>query len=171
MTCFPFLVLFLSHYSQKAGFSNRLIELVGKGEKTDAPQIEIAALNWGKEFLRCGSAPHGMRGFQQKNITPYAHWLMTHAAPLNARIGPLDKFSGETLEKWNDEFKKSHLRQTNCKSIITTLLMHKRWELARMNQDLYKLEKNAGKPVKLTCQVILLIFRQAIFVFVFEKSK
>ena len=62
-----------------------------------------------------------MRGFQDKNITPYAHSLMTHAPEEVEEIGPLEPFNGEALEKLNDELKKNHLRQTNCKDICVTL--------------------------------------------------
>ena len=130
----------------------RLIYLVGNGEKSDAPQIEILAQEWGKAFLQCGK--NGMRGFQEKHLTPYAHNLTTHCAAEVNKHGGLKRLNGEALERANDDFKKTHMRRTNCKDICTSLLIHKRWELARQNQAKRARVKNAQRQVKLGCQVL-----------------
>ena len=130
----------------------RLIYLVGNGKKSDAPEIEILAQEWGKDFLQCGKS--GMRGFQEKHLTPYAHHLTTHCAAQVRKYGGTKRFNGESLERANDDFKKTHLRRTNCKDICTSLLIHKRWELAKRRKAKLTKEKNAQRRVKLGCQVL-----------------
>lgn len=126
--------------------------MVGNAKKSDAPEIEILAQDWGKAFLQCGK--NGMRGFQEKHLTPYAHHLTTHCAAEVNIHGGLKRFNGEALERLNDDFKKCHLRRTNCKDICTSLRIHKRWELARRNQAKRTKEKNAQRRVTLSCQVL-----------------
>ena len=70
---------------------------------------------------------------------------MTHAPEEVEEVGPLELFNGEALEKLNDEFKKNHLRQTNCKDICVTLRVQKRQELARRNQAIRAKERNARR--------------------------
>ena len=101
--------------------------------------------------MECGKS--GIRGFQAKHLTPYAHTLTTHIAPMVGQVGGLDKFNGESLEKLNDEFKKTFLRQTNCGYIGDALLQHKRRELALRRKEIQAKERQDKKPVKLTCQV------------------
>ena len=127
--------------------------MVGTAQRGDAPSVKTSALEWGKAFLSCGEA--GIRGFQPKHLTPYCHFLMTHSPAYVAEFGGLRKFSGEKLEHLNDEFKKSHLRQTNCKDVCVTLRIQKRRELALRNQAIRKMNKNAQTPVKMGCQVSL----------------
>ena len=74
----------------------RLIDSVGKAKRSDAPDIELAALKWGKAFLKCGES--GMRGFQPKNVPPYAHALMTHVALQVKTFGPMKLYNGQSLE-------------------------------------------------------------------------
>ena len=145
---FSFLTFILFKFIFTIG---RLIHSVGNAKKTDAADIEISAANWGKAFLDCDKS--GMRGFQEKHFTPYAHFLMTHAGRQCKRFGELKKFNGEGLERSNDEFKKNHMRRTNCKDIATSLRVHKRWELAKRNRALSKKERNDKRPVKMGCQV------------------
>ena len=144
----------------------RLIHFVANAKKSDAPEIEISAANWGKAFLECGKS--GMRGFQEKHFTPYAHALMTHIGAQCGKFGAMKKFNGEALERLNDEFKKCHLRRTNCKDIATSLRVQKRWEQAVKNQALRKKERNAQRPVKMGCQVpqyVCLLSLSLIFLF------
>ena len=86
-----------------------------------------------------------MRGFQPKNITPYWHSLMTHADEVVKEVGPLDDHNGESLEKENDEFKNSHLRQTNCKDICETLRIQKRREMGKRNEAIRVKAKQAAR--------------------------
>ena len=131
----------------------RYINFIGRAERTDAPAARVMAQKWGAAFLECGKPVEvgggGMRGFQDKNITPYIHSLQTHAPEEVEEIGPLEDFNGEALEKANDEFKKNHLRQTNCKDIIITLQVTKRQELAGATQKLMTWnEKLAEEPMR-----------------------
>ena len=129
----------------------RLITLIGKAEKEDSATIKELACQWGAAFLDCGQS--GIRGFQAKHLTPYAHVLTTHIAPMVAQVGGLDKFNGESLEKLNDEFKKTFLRQTNCGYIGDALRQHKRRELAVRKKEIQVKERQEKKPMKFTCQV------------------
>ena len=125
--------------------------MIGKAEKEDSITIKELACQWGASFLECGKS--GIRGFQAKHLTPYAHTLTTHVAPMVALVGGLDKFNGESLEKLNDEFKKTFLRQTNCSYIGDALLQHKRRELALRKKEIQAKERQEKMPVKSTCQV------------------
>ena len=127
-----------------------MIDFIGSAKRTDAPEVEVATQKWGQAFLDCGKM--GMRGFGPCHFTPYAHILMTHSAAAVAEFGGLRRFNGEALEKTNDEFKKCHLRRTNCRDIVTSLQVQKRRELAIRNRALRLKAKNAGKPVKMGCQ-------------------
>ena len=77
--------------------------MIAKESREDAPRIEDAALHWAESFRACGDA--GMRGFQPRNWTPYAHMLY-----MVADIGGLGRFGGEELEKVNDDFKQTFHR-------------------------------------------------------------
>ena len=125
--------------------------MVGKAERDEAPVVKEKACQWGVSFLHLGRI--GIRGFQPKYLTPYAHFLITHTAPMVQQIGGLDKFNGEALERLNDEFKKIFLRQTNCRDITDALLLLKRRELALRNKEIRTTEKRRNRPVKATCQV------------------
>ena len=82
--------------------------MIAKGRREDAPWIKDAASRWADCFKACGDA--GMRGFQPRNLTPYAHMLKDHAPYMIADVGGLGRFGGEKLEKVNDDFKQTYHR-------------------------------------------------------------
>ena len=133
---------------------SRLIEFVGNARPEDAPAIATAGQQLGTQFLDCGKK--GLRGFEEKHITPYLHYLTTHTAPMVADVGGLNAFSGERLERLNDEFKKDFMRQTNCRNVCDALRVQLRRQLAQRNKEIRTLERNANKAVKMTCQVNLI---------------
>ena len=108
------------------------------------------AHEWGKAFLACGRA--GLRGFSQQNFTPYSHKILTHAGHMVTLVGGLERFSGEQLEKLNDEMKKGHLRRSNCQNIDISLMVQKRREIALMHFDLKKKSRDEGRIPKHSCQ-------------------
>ena len=130
---------------------SRLVDLVKHATKEEAANVQQAALDWGKEFLDLGRK--GFRGFQPPNLTPYCHLVITHAAEQVARDGPLNRFSGERLERCNDEIKQLHLRQTNCKEMDPTIRLQKRYEMARRKKEIKVMQRNASKVLKMSCQV------------------
>lgn len=77
-----------------------------------------------------------------------------HAAGTAAEFGGLGKFSGEALEKKNDEVKQTLLRQTNHRDVMECIKIEKRREKSVMETE--KLEhdaKSAGpNPKKAGCQ-------------------
>ena len=133
----------------------RLVDLIKHSTKEEAANVQQAALDWGKAFLDLGRK--GFRGFQPKNLTPYCHLVITHAAEQVARDGPLNRFSGERLERCNDEIKQLHLRQTNCKEIETSFQLQKRYEMARRKKEIKVMQRNAKKVPKMSCQVNLVM--------------
>ena len=130
---------------------SRLVDLVKHATKDEAANVQRAALDWGKAFLDLGRK--GFRGFQPNNLTPYCHLIITHAAEQVARDGPLNRFSGERLERINDEIKQLHLRQTNCLYIENTIQLQKRYEMARRKKEIKIMQRNANKVQKMSCQV------------------
>ena len=76
---------------------------ISKSKKEDAERIAVAAGEWGRNFLALGDT--GLRGFGRANLTPYAHLVMVHAPYMVGKLGGLGRFSGERLEKLNDEVK------------------------------------------------------------------
>ena len=114
--------------------------------------VSNEAHEWDQQFSECSKL--GMRGFSEKHITPYMHVAKTHAAHMVAELGGLSRFSGEALEHSNDEFKKNHMRQTNCKDICESLRVQKRRELARRNKEIQAMNRNTNKPVRHSCQVL-----------------
>ena len=76
----------------------------------------------------------GLRGFKSACFTPYAHSLATHVPFLVYLHGGQEQFSGQSLEKENDEMTKTYSRMTNCKDILGVLRSEKRREMARRNQ-------------------------------------
>ena len=101
-------ILFQSHslfvsFSFFHFISLSLLRLIAKGKKEDADEVQAAATSWGSNFLACGEV--GLRGFQPPNFTPYAHLIKDHAPHMVRQLGGLGRFSGERLEKLNDEFK------------------------------------------------------------------
>ena len=108
------------------------------------------AHEWGKAFLACGRA--GLRGFSQQNFTPYSHKILTHAGHMVTLVGGLERFSGEQLEKLNDEMKKGHLCRSNCQNIDISLMVQKRREMALMHFDLKKKSRDEGRIPKHSCQ-------------------
>ena len=81
---------------------------MSKAGKEDAAKVADAAAMWGRNFLACGTA--GLRGFMPKNLTPYAHIVKDHVPHMISKLGGLGRFSGERLEKLNDEFKQTFHR-------------------------------------------------------------
>ena len=150
--------LFILLFGTNLFLSCRLIQFVGNAERSDASEIETLALDWGKEFLECGKSGK-MRGFEEKNMTPYNHVLVVHAAPQVRKFGRMKDFNGQGLERENDEFKKTHMRRTNCKDIITSLRQHKRREIGVRNIAIKKKRRKDARPVKLGCQVKIFLTR------------
>ena len=68
--------------------------------KEEAEVVEQAAVRWGINFLACRDA--GLRGFR---VTPYVHLVKDHAPAMVRAIGGLNRFSGEQLERLNDQIK------------------------------------------------------------------
>ena len=75
------------------------------------------------------------------------------AASMVGDIGGLDRFSGEKLEKLNDMFKRSYMRQTNCNDIKASILTQKRREIAFRAESLRKQILQASREPKQGCQV------------------
>ena len=68
-------------------------------------------------------------------------------------IGGLDRFSGEKLEKLNDQFKRVHMRQTNSNDIKASILTQKRREIAARAECIRKHNSLASHEPKQSCQV------------------
>ena len=124
-----------------------LLKLIAKGSKEDAPRVREMGTAWGRHFLDCGAA--GMKGFEAKNVTPYAHFVSCHAWKWLALLGALWLLSGQSLEKLNDIYKRVYLGKTNCRDLKRSLLTMKRREVAVRNETLRTLAKKSNKVLRL----------------------
>ena len=79
-----------------------------------------------------------MRGFEGMRLIPNSHLIATHAASMVRDIGGLDHFSGEKLDKLNDQLKRVHMRQTNSNHIKASILTQKKREVAARAQSIPK---------------------------------
>ena len=129
------------------------MDRIGKAKPEEADAVQREALRWGAQFLDCGK--NGLRGFDSKAIMPYMHVIMTHAARQISEVGSLNRFSGQALEKCNDQLKTGHNRQTNNQSIIESVFVQKRYESARRSKEIRILKKKADQIPRHTCQVLI----------------
>ena len=84
--------------------ASSLIKAIAYGTKDSADVIAKIGVEFGKKFLACGT--RGMQGFHEKNVTPYIHLMTVHAAEFVRQFGGCEKFSGQSLERLNDEIKR-----------------------------------------------------------------
>ena len=87
-----------------------ILAIAGKGTRQDAERLATKTSSWLRDFLDLGKK--GLRGFSEKDVTPYIHWVHAHLPYSLSRFGGLDKLSGELLEAQNNEIKQTHLRRT-----------------------------------------------------------
>ena len=80
-----------------------MIKAIAYGTKDSADLVANIGVEFGKKFLACGA--RGMQGFHDKNVTPYIHLITVHGAEFVRQFGGCEKFSGQSLERLNDEVK------------------------------------------------------------------
>lgn len=86
---------------------------------------------WVELFLSLGSKRDG---YQKAKVTPYVHILVYHVPCTIMRFGNIIQFSGQGLEKLNDNVRKLHLRKSNrWDGTKEALLACKRIEYCRDN--------------------------------------
>ena len=118
-----------------------VIKYAGHCPANDSDRLASMCRNWGLEFKSLGDA--GLRGFGQENFTPYSHVLSAHVPFLVKLRGGLEKFSGESLEKKNDDVKKTFMRITNNYDLIGAMRTEKRREISLRNQEVF-FQRNRG---------------------------
>ena len=101
----------------------------------EADRLASMCRSWGLEFKSLGEA--GLRRFSKENFTPYSHILTAHVPYVVKLRGGLEKFSGESLEKKNDDVKKTFMRMTNNYDLIGAMRTEKRREIALRNQEVF----------------------------------
>ena len=112
-----------------------VIEYAAHCPANEADKLASMCRAWGLEFKSLGDA--GLRGFSAENFTPYSHILSAHVPYVVKLRGGLEKFSGESLEKKNDDVKKTFMRVTNNYDLIGTMKTEKRREIALRNQEVF----------------------------------
>lgn len=97
------------------------------GDKISMKKEELfrMANDWGNLFLSVGKC--GRLGYDK--ITPYMHCLIYHVPTFVDVNGSLAKFSGQAIEKLNDEIKLTHMKRTNkTNQTVDDLTTRKRLE-------------------------------------------
>ncbi|KAJ7371102.1 hypothetical protein OS493_027790 [Desmophyllum pertusum] len=99
----------------------------------DITAFETKALKWGKDMVAMsGSGP----GYQHTVIiTPYMHSLVFHVPVMMKKHGSMRQFSGQGVEKKNDDLRRYFHRKINRWDAATNLLLvEKRQEVLRACQ-------------------------------------
>ncbi|KAJ7380565.1 hypothetical protein OS493_009032 [Desmophyllum pertusum] len=113
---------FLTAVRSLGNFSE-LLDILNSENLTDADirAFQAKALTWGKQVIgMSGSGP----GYIQKNIiTPYMHSLIYHVPVMLQRYGSLRSFSGQGVEKKNDDLRRYFHRKINRWDAATNLLL------------------------------------------------
>ena len=63
------------------------------------------AKQWVRDFLQLGTQ---LQGYQKKHVTPYMHVLVYHIPGMLRRFGNIKQFSGQGVEKNNDDCKRNY---------------------------------------------------------------
>ena len=78
-------------------------------------------------------------------VTPYMHCLLYHIPSVIEKHGPLSKFSGQCIEKLNDEIKMVHQKRTNkVNQTVDDLTTRKRLEFL-VSENLERTHRNYTK--------------------------
>ncbi|XP_065182417.1 uncharacterized protein LOC135813127 [Sycon ciliatum] len=102
---------------------NDIYANLGKEEFTDGEitQLEEKMKTWIKRFCELGfTAP----GFGKKRVTPYIHAMLFHCPDIIRRFGNLKQFTGNGVEKTNDEARRSHMQKSNKWDACADVLLH-----------------------------------------------
>lgn len=114
-----------------------LLEILNKEKigEDDIKTFETKALSWGKEMVAMSGFGPGYS--QTVIITPYMHCMIYHAPTMMRKHGSLRHFSGQGVEKKNDDLRRYFHRKINRWDAATNvLLVEKRQEtLGGMERD------------------------------------
>lgn len=112
-----------------------MLELINNPDPTedDINHIQEKARDWGKVMLSMSGS--GAEYLDQTIITPYMHVLVFHV-PMMRLHGSFKKFSGQGVEKKNDDMRRFFHREINRWDASTSvLLVEKRQEALRRAQE------------------------------------
>lgn len=104
------------------GFSE-LLDMVNKLQPTDLDinDLQEKAKNWAT--LMTSMAGSGVGYLHETIITPYMHALVFHVPTMIRMHGSLRQFSGQGVEKKNDDFRRYFHRKINRWHACTSLLL------------------------------------------------
>ncbi|KAK3753656.1 hypothetical protein QZH41_011267 [Actinostola sp. cb2023] len=109
----------------------KLFEIFTANNPTEAQitGFHSEALLWARHLM----SMNNLQGYSQNNpITPYIHILIYHAGDILQKYGSLKIFSGQEVEKKNDDFRRYFTRKINRWDACASMLkVEKRQELLR----------------------------------------
>ncbi len=110
---------------------------LGTGASSMTPtEFKIKAQSWLKLFLSV---------YLRKNVTPYMHSFVQHAADIVTRLGPLNNYSTQGLEKLNSLTTIDYFKGTNHRLGVPALsqIMHKQNRLTWLSLNGIKIQKQS----------------------------
>ena len=103
---------------------NGILSTIDKWSPTEADfmDLEVRVRQWLELFLGLSS----MEGHQKKNITPYIHIMLKHIPDQMRQFGGIKRFSGQELEKNNDDARRNYLSSNHLDAPWDILLTEAR---------------------------------------------
>ena len=89
----------------------------------DKAKVFSQIRTWMEDFLALHDKHH-LEGYAKRNVTPYMHILLYHVPALINRHGSIKPFSGQGVEKNNDDAKKIFYRASNKTQASLDILRH-----------------------------------------------